>query len=128
MKRNCARTPRASKNVTREISTTSKIASTRSSTRNGRMSPVQNPVTPSTRTSWWKRIASSNHTSESRNAVEPNAPTANSARRRRLASGTAGQPPEALAALGVEPIHVAGEVREREIAEVLHQGRDLGLR
>src|SRR3954469_13655475 len=141
MKRRCLRIPLTSRNATRATSTTSKIASATSSTRTGRTSPVQSPVTPSRSTSWWKRIASITQMSDSRNAVEPNAPTANSARRRRPASGTAGQPPEALEALGVEPIHVAGrggrrgepihvagEVREREIAEVLHQRRDLGLR
>src|SRR3954471_2344300 len=128
MKRRCLRIPLTSRNATRATSTKSKIASATSSTRTGRTSPVQRPVTPSRSTSWWKRIASITQMSDSRNAVEPNAPTANSARRRRPASGTAGQPPEALETLGVEPIHVAGEVREREIAEVLHERRDLGLR
>src|SRR3954452_2537783 len=81
----------------------------------------------STSTSWWKRTASSTKISASRNAVAPNAPTANSARRRPRVSITARQPAQGLQPLRVEPADVAREVGEREVAEILDQRRDLGL-
>src|SRR5436190_17530815 len=68
---------------------------------------------------------SSTKTSASRNAVAPNAATANSARRKSLV--ITGEPAQRLQPLRVELPDVAREVRQREIAEVLDERRDLGL-
>src|SRR3954452_71555 len=128
-KRRWAVSPRESENATRTSAITSNSARRTSSTGTVCGSPRPSPSTPSSSTSWWKRTASRTKTSDNRNAVEPNAATANSARRKRPASVlvTLGKPPEPRAPLWVQPAHMASEVRQREIAEVLHHGRDLRL-
>src|SRR4051794_32309038 len=61
----------------------------------------------------------------SRTAVAPSVATASCARLTERASCTAGEPPDLLAALRVELRHVAGEVREREVAVLVDDRADL---
>src|SRR5688572_8388190 len=75
-------------------------------------------------TAAWCRAASAATTA--RTATAHSASTSSASARRR-SSVIARQPPDLLAALRVEPRHRPREVRERDVAVLLHERADLGL-